>query len=66
MEPRAAAPQRRIETQRRLNDAGIPTGVMFAPVIPALNDHELDTILEHGAQAGCDSPAISCCDYRAK
>ncbi|MGE4617933.1 MAG: PA0069 family radical SAM protein [Gammaproteobacteria bacterium] len=53
MEPRAAAPQRRIETQRRLNDAGIPTGVMFAPVIPALNDHELETILEHGAQAGC-------------
>jgi DNA repair photolyase len=53
MEPRAAAPQRRIETQRRLNDAGIPAGVMFAPVIPALNDHELETVLEHAAQAGC-------------
>lgn len=53
MEPRAAAPQRRIETQRRLAAAGIPTGVMFAPVIPALNDHELEKVLEHAAQAGC-------------
>ncbi len=55
MEPRAAAPQRRIETQRRLNDAGIPTGVMFAPVIPALNDHELEAVLEQAALAGCAS-----------
>ena len=53
MEPRAAAPQRRLETQRRLAAAGIPTGVMFAPVIPALNDHELERVLEHAAQAGC-------------
>ena len=55
MEPRAAAPQRRIETQRRLNAAGIPTGVMFAPIIPALNDHELERVLEQAAQAGCES-----------
>lgn len=53
MEPRAAAPQRRIETLRRLAAAGIPTGVMFAPVIPALNDHELERVLETAAQAGC-------------
>ncbi len=53
MEPRAAAPQRRVETLRRLAAAGIPTGVMFAPVIPALNDHELEQVLEHAAQAGC-------------
>lgn len=53
MEPRAAAPDRRIETQRRLSDAGIPTGVMFAPVIPALNDHELEAVLERAAGAGC-------------
>ena len=53
MEPRAAAPQRRVETLRRLAAAGIPTGVMFAPVIPALNDHELERVLEHAAQAGC-------------
>ena len=53
MEPRAAAPQRRVETLRRLAAAGIPSGVMFAPVIPALNDHELERVLEHAAQAGC-------------
>ena len=53
MEPRAAAPQRRLETQRRLAAANIPTGVMYAPVIPALNDHELETVLEHAAVAGC-------------
>ncbi len=53
MEPRAAAPQRRIETLRRLTESGIPTGVMFAPVIPALNDHEMERVLEHAAQAGC-------------
>ena len=53
LEPRAAAPQRRLETIRRLTEAGIPTGVMTAPVIPALNDAEMETILEnargHGA-----------------
>lgn len=52
MEPRAAAPQRRIETLRRLAAAGIPCGVMFAPVIPALNEHELERVLETAAQAG--------------
>jgi len=52
LEPRAAAPQRRIETVRRLAAAGIPSGVMFAPVIPALNDHELERILETAAEAG--------------
>ncbi len=38
MEPRAATPSRRIEAIAGLRKAGIPTGVMFAPVIPALND----------------------------
>lgn len=53
LEPRAAAPQRRLQTIRRLTEAGIPTGVMTAPIIPALNDAEMETILEtardHGA-----------------
>lgn len=53
MEPRASAPQRRLETLASLSAAGIPTGVMFAPVIPALNDHEMETVLEAAAQAGC-------------
>jgi len=42
MEPRAAAPQRRLKTVERLRAAGIPTGVLVAPVIPALNDSELE------------------------
>ncbi len=52
MEPRAAAPQRRLETIRRLTEAGIPTGVMTAPIIPALNDAEMETILEAARDAG--------------
>ena len=52
LEPRAAAPERRLETLRRLSAAGIPTGVMTAPVIPALNDHEMERILEAASAAG--------------
>ncbi len=52
MEPRAAAPTRRLETIRALAQAGIPTGVMTAPIIPALNDHEMERILEEAAGAG--------------
>jgi DNA repair photolyase len=52
MEPRAATPQRRIDAIRELNRAGVPASVMFAPVIPALNDEELETILATAAEAG--------------
>jgi len=52
MEPRAALPEKRLEAIRRLADAGIPTGVMVAPVIPGLTDHEMPEILERAAQAG--------------
>jgi len=52
MEPQAASPRARLEAVRRLNDAGIPTGVMVAPVIPALTDHEMEAILEAAAGAG--------------
>jgi len=52
LEPRAAAPERRLETLRRLSAAGIPTGVMVAPVIPALNDSEMERILEAAQAAG--------------
>lgn len=57
MEPRAAAPQRRLETVRRLNAAGIPTGVLVAPIIPVLNEAEIETILQQCAQAGAVSAA---------
>ena len=52
MEPRAATPMRRLETLRRLADAGVPTAVMVAPVIPALNDSEIERILEAAHTAG--------------
>ena len=52
LEPRAAAPQRRLETVRRLADAGIPVSVMIAPVIPVLTDSELEDILGRAREAG--------------
>jgi len=52
MEPRAASPLARLRTLATLNAAGIPTAVMVAPVIPALTDHELESILEAAADAG--------------
>jgi len=55
MEPRAAAPQRRFETIKRLSGAGIPVRVLVAPVIPVLNDSQLETILERGHAAGATS-----------
>ena len=52
MEPRAATPARRLDAIKKLADAGVPVGVGFAPVIPGLNDHELESILEASAKAG--------------
>src|SRR3989442_5314118 len=52
MEPRAAAPHRRLETIRALSEAGVPVGVLASPMIPALNDQELERILEAAATAG--------------
>ncbi|MEN8760826.1 MAG: PA0069 family radical SAM protein [Thiogranum sp.] len=52
MEPRAAAPRRRLETIRRLSAAGIPVGVLVAPVIPVLNDQEIESILTSVREAG--------------
>jgi len=52
MEPRAAAPEKRIEAIGTLSDHGIPTAVMVAPVIPALNDSEIEDILKACAGAG--------------
>jgi DNA repair photolyase len=52
MEPRAATPDRRLETVRALSKAGVPVIVMFAPCIPGLNDHEVEAVLERSAEAG--------------
>ncbi len=52
MEPRAASPARRLHAISELTRAGIPTGVLAAPMIPALNDAEMENILEAAARAG--------------
>lgn len=52
MEPRAATPERRLGTVRALADAGIPVAVMTAPIIPGLNDHEIETLIEAAAAHG--------------
>ncbi len=57
MEPRAATPQRRLDALAALAAAGIPTTVMVAPIIPGLNDHEIERILEAAADVGVDSAA---------
>jgi DNA repair photolyase len=55
MEPRAATPERRLEAIRALSDAGIPVSGMVAPVIPGLNDHEIERILDSVKAAGADA-----------
>ncbi len=52
MEPRASTPEKRLWALRQLADAGVPVMVGFAPVIPGLNDHELEEVLERAAEAG--------------
>ena len=55
MEPRAASPERRLAALRDLTAAGVPTAVLTAPMIPGVNDAELETILERAAAAGASS-----------
>ena len=52
MEPRTSTPQRRLDALRTLSEAGIPVGVMVAPVIPGLTDHEIPAILAAIREAG--------------
>jgi len=52
MEPRASTPTKRLEAIRQLSDAGIPTSVMVAPIIPGLTDPEMERILDSARAAG--------------
>lgn len=52
LEPRASAPERRLEAVRKLSAAGVPVGVNAAPMIPGLNDHELPAIVKAAKEAG--------------
>ena len=55
MEPRASSPEKRLEALRLLSEAGVPTGVMVAPIIPAINDMELERIVDAAAAQGVKS-----------
>ena len=63
MEPRVPSPRRRIETIRRLAEAGIPVRVMVSPVIPGLTDHELEAILDAAARPARARRAGRCCAF---
>jgi DNA repair photolyase len=52
LEPRASSPRMRLRAVRELNEAGVPAGIMLAPVIPGLNDHEIPAILDAAAESG--------------
>src|SRR5262249_19089669 len=52
LEPRAASPKHRLEAVRKLSEAGVPVGIMNAPIIPGLNDHEIPQVLQAAADAG--------------
>jgi DNA repair photolyase len=55
LEPRASAPHRRIQAIATLHEAGVPVGVMVAPIIPALNDRDMEAVLAQAAAAGARS-----------
>ena len=59
LEPRTASPQARLKVIEQLSSAGVPVGVMVAPVIPSLTDHEMEHILEAAKTAGASSAAYT-------
>ena len=67
MEPRAAAPHRRLRTIETLAKAGVPVGVSVSPMIPFLNEPELERILEAARDAGATRGVrASCCACRGR
>lgn len=54
LEPRTASPGARLRMVRELKAAGVPVGIMLAPVIPFINDHEIETVVARSAEAGAE------------
>lgn len=54
LEPRAASPRARLRTMEKLTAAGVPVSVLMAPIMPAINDHEIEAVLKAAADAGAD------------
>lgn len=59
LEPRASSPARRLKALQELSSEGIPCGVMIAPVIPGLNEHEIPSILQNAANMGASTASYS-------
>jgi DNA repair photolyase len=55
MEPRASTPANRLDAIKKLSAAGVPVALSVAPIIPAITDHEIESIIEAGAEAGATS-----------
>ncbi|HEY4090759.1 MAG TPA: PA0069 family radical SAM protein [Luteibacter sp.] len=60
LEPRASAPHRRLQAVKALRDAGVPVGVLVAPIIPALNEKDVEGIIERAAANGANSIGYTC------
>ncbi len=58
MEPRTSSPRLRLQAISRLRDAGVPVGVLLAPIVPGLTDHEIPALLEAAASAGASSAGM--------
>jgi DNA repair photolyase len=59
LEPRAAAPRRRLEAIAAVAGAGVPVTVMVAPIIPGLTDHEIEAVMERAAEAGASHASFT-------
>ena len=60
LEPRAPAPEKRLEAVEALTDAGVPAGVLVAPIIPGITDSEIEAILARAFAAGAARPSLCC------
>ena len=66
LEPRAASPQRRLRTVRALADAGVPVSVNVAPVIPFVNEPEIEAIIDAAARPGRGTRTTRWCDCHGR
>jgi DNA repair photolyase len=60
LEPRASAPHRRMQAVKTLRDAGVPVGVLVAPIIPALNEKDVEAVIAQAGAAGANSIGYTC------
>jgi len=61
LEPRTALAGKKLQTIKKLTDAGIPVGIMAAPIIPGLNDHEIPEIIKAASEAGASNAGYAVC-----